>query len=194
VPSKSQCKFSKSDGTRCKAGCLNGSDFCFFHDPSHAQQCQQARRKGGKARSKPIAVLPISTPDQQAESVEDVVRLLGVTINEVRKGQVDPKIANATGYLSSVLLRALEGSELAKQIEEHDAALAAVKSEMEAMRREYRHAQTAAGTTKNGAASTPHGDDTEPGPGSDSERRSGDISAGGNDAGSMAGDFAPFFE
>jgi hypothetical protein len=34
--------------------------------------------------------------------------LLGATINQVRRGQVDPRIANTIGYLSATLLKAQE--------------------------------------------------------------------------------------
>jgi len=38
--------------------------------------------------------------------------LLADTINRVRKGQLDPKIASTIGYLAGVLLRSIEVSEL----------------------------------------------------------------------------------
>jgi hypothetical protein len=116
VPSKPKCKFSKPDGSTCGGNCLKNSDYCYFHDPAQAAHRQQARRKGGRARSKPMAVLSISAPDEPVESIEDVVRLLGQTINEVRKGQLDAKIANAVGYLASVMLRALEGAEFEERL------------------------------------------------------------------------------
>ena len=45
----------------------------------------------------------------------DVTALLGTTINEVRQGKLDPKVANAIGFLAGVLLRALETSDIAEQ-------------------------------------------------------------------------------
>jgi hypothetical protein len=46
----------------------------------------------------------------------DVTTLLATTINEVRQGKLDPKIANAVGYLAGVLLRALEIGDLAEPL------------------------------------------------------------------------------
>jgi hypothetical protein len=46
----------------------------------------------------------------------DVTALLGMTINEVRQGKLDPKISNAVGYLAGVLMRALEVGDLAEQL------------------------------------------------------------------------------
>jgi hypothetical protein len=42
--------------------------------------------------------------------------LLGKTVNQVLRGEIDPRVANACGYLISVLVRAIEGSELAQRI------------------------------------------------------------------------------
>jgi hypothetical protein len=33
---------------------------------------------------------------------------MGDSINRLRKGELDPRVANAMGYLASILLRALE--------------------------------------------------------------------------------------
>jgi hypothetical protein len=63
-----------------------------------------------------MAILALSTPDVPVENVDGVVQLLGQTINEVRKGQLDAKIANAVGYLASVLLRALESAEFEERL------------------------------------------------------------------------------
>jgi hypothetical protein len=129
VPSDRQCAHVKPGGARCQARPVAGSDLCFFHDPATAEKRAEARKKGGQTRNKPAATLPPETADLELESVPDVVRLLGRTINDVRKGVVDAKVANAVGYLGSVLLRALEGSELTGQVAELREQLEAIKNE-----------------------------------------------------------------
>src|SRR4051794_28803146 len=104
-----QCGAVKPDGTRCRAPALSGSDCCFFHSPEAAGARAEANRQGGKTRSKGAAVLPAETPDVPLGTVGDVVTFLGRTVNDVRKGALDCKAGNCVGYLSSVLLRALEG-------------------------------------------------------------------------------------
>jgi len=54
---------------------------------------------------------------------EDVVALLSETINQVRKGQIDPRVANAIGYLANVLIKASEQGELEKRISEVESLL-----------------------------------------------------------------------
>ncbi|HUU11390.1 MAG TPA: hypothetical protein VM431_12765 [Phycisphaerae bacterium] len=51
-------------------------------------------------------------------SMADVIALLGLTINQVRRGELDPKVANAVGYLAATLLRALEQGDIEKRLAE----------------------------------------------------------------------------
>jgi hypothetical protein len=118
MPSKPLCQAKKTDGSSCKTAALPGSTFCFFHDPARQEQRTAARRAGGKSRRKKAAAVPADTADLPLECVGDVVALLGQTINQVRKATLDVKAANAVGYLATVLLWALEGGELARQLEE----------------------------------------------------------------------------
>jgi hypothetical protein len=191
VSDTQKCKFQRPDGTSCKAT-STVSGFCFFHDPDREQERSEARRKGGRSRGRAPAVLPMTAADVQVEDVAGVVSLLGETITQVRKGALDAKIGHVTGYLAGIMLKALEGAELAKQIEEQAKEIAAVKSEMEAWRRE-RNAQKAAAPATNGTGRAAHGRQAEPVPGSDPRRRRGDLEDGGDDAGLLA-DIPPFFD
>lgn len=51
-------------------------------------------------------------PDVAVESAQDVVRLLGETISQVRRGEIDPRIANSVGYLSGIVLKAREQGDI----------------------------------------------------------------------------------
>jgi hypothetical protein len=104
-----QCEQIKPDGSRCRANARRDSTFCFFHDPATAAQRDAARQAGGRQRSRRAAVLPPTAPDLELKAVSDVVKVLGESINQTRRGELDPKVANAVGYLASVLLRALQG-------------------------------------------------------------------------------------
>jgi hypothetical protein len=81
---------------------------CVFHDPDKASEGHRARRAGGITRSRPAAVLPSDTPDHPLGNPKQVSDLLADSVNRLRRGQLDPRVANAMGYLASVLLRALE--------------------------------------------------------------------------------------
>ena len=109
------CKQAKADGKPCRAGARPGSRYCIFHDPELADMRAEARRAGGRRRC-PRAVVLSNAEDLPVRNAADVTALLGTTINEVRQGKLDPKVANAIGYLAGVLLRALETSDIAEQL------------------------------------------------------------------------------
>jgi len=114
-----QCTQVKADGTRCRANAITGSNYCFAHDPARAEERQAARQAGGRVGK--TKVLSPETPDAPLSKATDVVALLGETINQVRRGEVDPKVSNAVGYLSSVLLRALEVGDLEQRLADLEA-------------------------------------------------------------------------
>ena len=99
---------------------MANKDYCFSHDPDSREKKVLAVTKGGLTRSVrvdvPLEVIPIATP-------RDVVILLASTINEVREGRIDPRVANTIGFLAGHLIRALEISEVDRKIEEVHAVL-----------------------------------------------------------------------
>jgi hypothetical protein len=119
-----QCQLLKAGGEPCRALALPGKTRCIFHDPDMAARRAEGRRRGGKVRSKPAAVLPRSTPDLPLRTVADIAAMLGATINQVRRGELDPKVGNCLAVLSGQLLRALEGGELAQRLAALEARLA----------------------------------------------------------------------
>jgi hypothetical protein len=66
---------------------------------------RKAAQSAGGQKNK-LAVLPRSTPDAKLRSAEDAIKLLGETINQVRRGEIDPRIGNTVGYLSGLLVKA----------------------------------------------------------------------------------------
>ena len=118
---KSSCQAVKPDGTRCKAAALPGSDYCFFHDPSLAAERRAAQSAGGSR----IKTLAADAPEVQVADTRDVVSLISETINQVRRGQVDPRVANSVGYLAAILLRAVEQGTLEGKVAELEAIIKA---------------------------------------------------------------------
>jgi hypothetical protein len=120
-----QCEFVRRGGERCRARPRAGSAYCFFHDPAAAGERDAARRRGGVARSRRAAVLPENEPDLPLGTIADVVCLLGTTINQTRRGQIDVKVANAIGTLANVLLRGISQGDLEARLAAIEAQLAA---------------------------------------------------------------------
>lgn len=108
------CMYASPDGKKCRARRTARSQYCFFHDPGTAAERRAAQKAGGLKNK--AAVLPANTPDLPLASLQDVTRLVAETINQTRRGEIDPKVANAVGYLASILSKAIEKSVLEERI------------------------------------------------------------------------------
>jgi len=104
-----------SDGTQCGAWALQGKDFCFSHDPESREAKLEACRAGGLVKDieldSPLEPIIVATP-------LEVVFLLSRTIDDVRSGKLDCRIANSIAYLSTSLLKAFELATLDSKAEQ----------------------------------------------------------------------------
>lgn len=103
-----KCEFRKKNGELCGADAQTGKSLCVFHDPARESEGRRARQAGGISRSRLAVVLPTDTPDHPLGNTTEVSALLSDSINRLRRGQLDPRVANSMGYLASVLLKALD--------------------------------------------------------------------------------------
>ena len=116
-----KCKFIKNNETFCNANAMNDSVYCFLHNPDVSEEEKQnAQAKGGKGNKVKVKepLEPVTV-----KKVEDIVKLLSDTINRVRSGELDIKIANCIGYLSGHLTKAMEMSELEQRIQAVERAI-----------------------------------------------------------------------
>lgn len=111
-----RCGALTANGTPCRGLARGGARFCSFHDPAAKRDVDAGRVAGGRARATPRATVPAAEGDLTIGSVGDVCTLLARTINDVRTGRLDPKLANCVGYLSGVLVRAFEVGELEERL------------------------------------------------------------------------------
>ena len=115
------CQQVKPDGKKCQARRVGASSYCFFHDPEKSAEREAAQRAGGRRNN--VAVLSRTAPDARLLNARDVVKLLAETINQVRRGEVDPKVANAVGYLGGLLIKALHETEIENRLAALEAAV-----------------------------------------------------------------------
>ena len=121
---KRQCECRRTgNGKRCKAHARTNDRFCFFHSPETVHARNKARRAGGIARSGKAKVLPPDGPPKQLRNPTEVSEFLSETINQVRVGKIDPRVANAIGYLTSVHLKALEQGPMLERLARIESAL-----------------------------------------------------------------------
>lgn len=109
-----KCAALTKAGQPCRAP-GNSSGFCPSHDPAQRDRMRAANKLGGANSHRPPRVLADSL---RLESVADVVTALGRTVNDVRAGRLEVKIANCVGYLCQQITAALQGAELERRVKE----------------------------------------------------------------------------
>lgn len=110
-----KCTLKKENSEPCGANAMKESKYCYLHNPDISEEEKfNAQSNGGKGNSikvfEPLEPIKIQKPG-------DVVLLLEDTINRIRAGEMDLKVANCLGYLSGHLTKALEIAEIEKRIE-----------------------------------------------------------------------------
>lgn len=115
MPTRKFCEAVTPDGSPCQAAALPQSAFCYFHDESKAAERREAQARGG--RQNRAKTLDPTAPDVKIACCGDLAPLLSRTINQVLKGQLDPRVANTVGYLVSIEMRVFEVRDLEARID-----------------------------------------------------------------------------
>ena len=103
-----KCESIKKNGEKCGAHAQTGKSVCIFHDPDREADGRRARRAGGLRRSRAVAVFPSAKPDHPLGDAKEVSGFLADCINQLSRGELDPRIANSIGYVTSIHLHSLE--------------------------------------------------------------------------------------
>jgi hypothetical protein len=119
--SNQPCEGVKAGGGRCSSRRIAGSSYCFFHDPDMEAERKAAQSAGGQKNR--MAVLPSSTPDAELRNAEDASKVLAETINQVRRGEIDPKIANSVGYLIGLFVKVKQDVDVERRLAALESAL-----------------------------------------------------------------------
>lgn len=111
----SQCKANNRFGNPCASAALIGSDYCFFHDPSTAEDRKIATRKGGHARYGQSLAVTDSSP-MEFYSMEDVIDLLTLAINDTLLLGNSATRNRTLGYLAGVLVTVFQVSDVEQRL------------------------------------------------------------------------------
>ncbi len=114
-----KCAHIKANTERCGGYAVAGSKYCFVHDPAQASKRRDAQRKGGEAGR--VATIPES--ELSIHTMSDVLALMETTINDVRTGRLDVKIANAVGYLANVSVKVIQQTDIEARLEALESVL-----------------------------------------------------------------------
>jgi hypothetical protein len=113
-----RCAAIKRNGERCKVEAMPDAQWCWSHDPDHAEERRRRASKGGKrgGRGRPYAELA------------EVKQLIRGLVEDVMEGKRDRADAAVCGQLLNVQLRAIatelqvkEQTELIERLEELEA-------------------------------------------------------------------------
>jgi len=115
-----RCPAIKADGERCRGEAMPGAEWCYSHNPEHADARQRAARKGGNrgGRGRPVSDLA------------EVKRRLREMVECVMEGTVDRGDAAVAGQLLNTWIRATtaelkarEQQDLEERLEQLEALL-----------------------------------------------------------------------
>jgi hypothetical protein len=122
----SRCTAIKGSGERCKGRAIEGSEWCWNHHPSHADERRRHGARGGKrgGRGRP-----------QAE-ISDIRRRLLDLADDVLEGRQDKGVAAVASQIFNVYLRAVsvelkvrEQQEITERLQELETLLEQRKGE-----------------------------------------------------------------
>ncbi len=123
-----RCGAIKPAGERCKARAIEGSEWCWNHDPAHEADRRRHGSRGGKrgSRGRPQAELA-GIKDRLSGLADDVLSGLA---DDVLSGSVDRQDAAVVGQLLNTVIRAVsvelkarEQLELVERLEMLEGAL-----------------------------------------------------------------------
>ena len=110
-----KCQATNKSGYPCRAHALRGKKYCLTHDPESRNQMKAYARKGGQVKKKiQVQLAPIKFEGD----VREILDLLADTINRVRSNHMPARTANTIGYLASVMIKALEVSQIDDRLKE----------------------------------------------------------------------------
>lgn len=109
------CKADNKDGESCGAAPLQDGNYCYMHDPAHAQEMQEARRVGGLRKRRETTVA-VAYEIDGIESVPQLRRVLEIVILDALG--MDNNVARGRLLVSAVVAAAKlnEIGEIAQQI------------------------------------------------------------------------------
>ena len=94
----SRCSAIKASGERCKGRAIGGSEWCWNHDPEHADERRRHGLKGGKRGGR-------GRPQRETEAIKTLLEDL---TDRVLSGDLETGPAAVANQLINTRLRAIE--------------------------------------------------------------------------------------
>jgi hypothetical protein len=104
------CKSARIDGQPCRAPAIKGG-FCFSHSPELAEKAKEARVAGGRNKAKAIRLRKLVPP-----RLLPVFDKLENALDEVHRGNLEPRVATAMASLAAAMVRVLTAGEIEDRV------------------------------------------------------------------------------
>ena len=119
---KPSCNAHAAGGAPCQATPIHESDFCFWHDPEHAEAAAEARRLGGLRRRKEGTIAG-AYDFEGLGSVPEIRRLVEIVVTDALS--MENSIARGRLLIAGaqVAAKLLEVGELETRVEALEATL-----------------------------------------------------------------------
>ena len=117
-----RCHAITEGGESCRAAPLHGRDHCFWHDPEHQADAQEARRLGGLRRRREATVAGAYDFEGLA-TVDGIRRLIEIAVTDTLELENSVPRSRTLGALAQTALRALEVGDLVDRLEAVEAAV-----------------------------------------------------------------------
>ena len=109
------CNALREDGCPCGAPPLRDGEFCYWHDPAHAQEVAEARRLGGLRRRREATVSG-AYDFEGLGSVSHIRRLVEVAVLDTLGLENSIARARTLAYLAQTVALLLEVGELEERL------------------------------------------------------------------------------
>lgn len=109
-----KCRATTKRGEPCRAVAVENG-LCLAHDPKRRKEAQAARSKGAATKNKLVA---LEGRRRKLSTVPELVAYLSGVIQDTAAGELSVDVARTITYAVSVQMRLVEGSELAKRVQE----------------------------------------------------------------------------
>ena len=106
-----QCEGKTNAGKKCGAPAIENTQFCNMHTPGRAAELG---RRGGRRRT--VYNSDDLQPFEPPQDSDDLCKLLGQSLIDVRNGTLDPKVANCMGFLGTAFLQAREAGNIESRL------------------------------------------------------------------------------
>ena len=112
-----RCGAIKPNGERCKGRAIGGSEWCYNHDPGHADERRRHGAKGGKRGGR-------GRPQRETEAIKTLLEDL---TDRVLSGNLETGPAAVANQLINTRLRAIEQERKVRELEDVLARLDALE-------------------------------------------------------------------